>query len=323
MNVKIRKLPYSVAWNCGLIVLGTFIQAIGYKALGEVQGFVPGGLFGISTLIHYLTGGLNTGLIYLLLNIPMFIIGYIYLSKRFLGYSALAMLSLTLFFMLIDFRINIEDQLYAAVTFGVIIGTGAGMVLRSLGSNGGLDVAGVILYQKFNIGLGKFFFFFNFGLFSFSFLTLDNDLVIASMIEREAKVPEDRAKISRVIHNRLFQTALGEPIPLQIDATVLYGRDQAGIDPALPFSELRQIDTSWNTYTRLGLPATPIANPGRASIQAAAAAMSASWSASTPWRINTSAYQSPYAISMAESSSPSASRVSRSQSIATSMVSSV
>ncbi|MGD9019746.1 MAG: YitT family protein [Desulfuromonadales bacterium] len=177
-----RKLPYSIAWNCGLIVLGTFIQAIGYKALGEVQGFVPGGLFGISTLIYYLTGGLNTGLIYLLLNIPMFIIGYIYLSKRFLGYSALAMLSLTLFFMLIDFRINIEDQLYAAVTFGVIIGTGAGMVLRSLGSNGGLDVAGVILYQKFNIGLGKFFFFFNCGLFSFSFLTLDNDLVIASMI---------------------------------------------------------------------------------------------------------------------------------------------
>ena len=177
-----RKLPYSIAWNCGLIVLGTLIQAIGFKALGEVQGFVPGGLFGISTLIYYLTGGLNTGLIYLLLNIPMFIIGYIYLSKRFLGYSALAMLSLTLFFMLIDFRINIDDQLYAAVTFGVIIGTGAGMVLRSLGSNGGLDVAGVILYQKFNIGLGKFFFFFNFGLFSFSFLTLDNDLVIASMI---------------------------------------------------------------------------------------------------------------------------------------------
>ena len=182
MNAIARKLPYSVAWNCGLIVVGTLIQAIGYKALGEVQGFVPGGLFGISTLIHYLTGGLNTGMIYLFLNVPMFIIGYLYLSKRFLGYSALAMLSLTLFFMLIDFRINIENQLYAAVTFGVIIGTGAGMVLRSLGSNGGLDVAGVILYQKFNIGLGKFFFFFNCGLFSLSFLTLDNDLVIASMI---------------------------------------------------------------------------------------------------------------------------------------------
>jgi UPF0755 protein len=94
-------------------------------------------------------------------------------------------------------------------------------------------------------------------------------LIIASMIEREAKVPEDRAKISRVIHNRLFETALGEPIPLQIDATVLYGAEVSGLDLELPFSTLRQIDTPWNSYTRLGLPATPIANPGRASIQAA------------------------------------------------------
>jgi len=94
-------------------------------------------------------------------------------------------------------------------------------------------------------------------------------LIIASMIEREAKVPEDRAKISRVIHNRLNITRFGNPFPLQIDATVLYGRDQAGIDPDLPFRELRQIDGPFNTYLRTGLPPTPIANPGRASIQAA------------------------------------------------------
>jgi UPF0755 protein len=94
-------------------------------------------------------------------------------------------------------------------------------------------------------------------------------LIIASLIEREAKVPEDRAKISRVIYNRRFLTAFGQPIPLQIDASVLYGRDQAGLDPELSFAELRQIDTPWNTYLRLGLPPTPIANPGRASIEAA------------------------------------------------------
>ncbi len=177
-----RKLPYSVLWNCGLIVIGALIQAIGFKALGETQGFVPGGLFGTATLIYYKTGELNTGLIFMLLNIPMFILGYIYLSKRFLAYSSLAMLSLSSFFMLIDFQINIHNQLYAAVTFGVIIGAGAGMVLRSLGSNGGLDIAGVILYQRFNIGLGKFFLFYNVVLFSCSFVSLDNDLVIASMI---------------------------------------------------------------------------------------------------------------------------------------------
>lgn len=177
-----RRLPYSVLWNCSLIVVGAFIQAIGFKALGEIQGFVPGGLFGTATLIHYLTDQWNTGVIYILLNIPMFILGYVYLSKRFLAYSTLAMLSLSAFFMLVDFRIEIHNQLYAAVTFGVIIGAGAGMVLRSLGSNGGLDIAGVILYQKFNIGLGKFFFFYNIILFSCSLISIDNDLVIASMI---------------------------------------------------------------------------------------------------------------------------------------------
>lgn len=96
-------------------------------------------------------------------------------------------------------------------------------------------------------------------------------LIIASLIEREAKVPEDRAKISRVIHNRLFvsQQNPDSPFPLQIDASVLYGRDQFGLDQNLEFRDLRQIDTPYNTYLRTGLPPTPIANPGRASIRAA------------------------------------------------------
>ncbi|MEM9515074.1 MAG: endolytic transglycosylase MltG [Actinomycetota bacterium] len=96
-------------------------------------------------------------------------------------------------------------------------------------------------------------------------------LIIASMIEREAKIPEDRDKISRVIHNRLFSSALNpdNPFPLQIDATVLYGGQQIGLDPDMPFREQRQIPSAWNTYLNTGLPATPIANPGRASIRAA------------------------------------------------------
>jgi len=84
-------------------------------------------------------------------------------------------------------------------------------------------------------------------------------LIIASMIEREAKVDEDRAKIARVIYNRLAAR-----MNLEIDATLLY---QA--DPALSFAELRELDSPYNTYKNRGLPPTPIANPGRASIRAA------------------------------------------------------
>ena len=84
-------------------------------------------------------------------------------------------------------------------------------------------------------------------------------LVVASMIEREAKVPEDRAKIARVIYNRLRRDML-----LQIDATLRYQQPDE-----LSIAELVGIDSAYNTYTRKGLPPTPIANPGRASIRAA------------------------------------------------------
>jgi UPF0755 protein len=96
-------------------------------------------------------------------------------------------------------------------------------------------------------------------------------LIVASMIEKEAKIPEDRAKISRVIHNRLFVTRNNpdNPFRLQIDAAVLYGSDQLGLDPNLSFAEQRQVPNDWNTYLIPGLPRTPIANPGRASIEAA------------------------------------------------------
>lgn len=89
-------------------------------------------------------------------------------------------------------------------------------------------------------------------------LTAYQVLTIASMIEREAKVDEDRALIARVIINRLRRG-----MPLQIDATLYYGQD-----PATPFAELKQIDSPYNTYLYPGLPPTPIANPGRASIEA-------------------------------------------------------
>ncbi|WP_432823431.1 YitT family protein [Trichloromonas sp.] len=182
MSEEKNKLVYSIFWNCGLIAIGSLIQAIALKSIAIPHNFVPGGLFGVGSLIYYKTGWLNPGLLYVLLNLPMFILGYIFISRRFLWYSALAMGLISFYYQLIGFQIQIDNQLYAALVFGALLGAGAGMVLRSLGSNGGLDVVAIILNQKYNIGVGKVYFVFNVILFSLSFVSLQNDLVIASMI---------------------------------------------------------------------------------------------------------------------------------------------
>jgi UPF0755 protein len=84
---------------------------------------------------------------------------------------------------------------------------------------------------------------------------------VASLIEEEAKLDSDRAKISRVIYNRL-KTDLA----LQIDATIIYGMG-GGITRVL--NEDLKKDGPFNSYTRKGLPPTPITNPGKASLEAA------------------------------------------------------
>jgi UPF0755 protein len=93
-------------------------------------------------------------------------------------------------------------------------------------------------------------------------------LTVASMVEREAQVPADRAKIAAVIYNRLRAG-----MPLGIDATIYYAIEQkmgiAAYTHELSEAQLHT-DSPYNTRTHVGLPPTPISNPGLASIEAAA-----------------------------------------------------
>ncbi|MUM76448.1 DUF2179 domain-containing protein [Pseudodesulfovibrio sp. F-1] len=176
------EFSYSLWWNALLITLGTLLVAVGMKSLAVPHEFIPGGLFGLASLIFYVTGPLSPGWIYLLLNIPLFIFAWVKVSRRFFWYSAYATVTTTLFYELVTIPIHVENQLYASVACGVIVGFGAGVVLRSLGSNGGLDVIAVYLFQRFNIGIGKVYLVFNAVLFSLSLFRLPLDLIIASLI---------------------------------------------------------------------------------------------------------------------------------------------
>ena len=90
-------------------------------------------------------------------------------------------------------------------------------------------------------------------------------LILASIVEKETGVPEERRQVASVFVNRLNQG-----IRLQTDPTVIYGitNGQGVLGRGIRQSELRR-ETPYNTYVIDGLPPTPIANPGRASIEAA------------------------------------------------------
>ena len=92
--------------------------------------------------------------------------------------------------------------------------------------------------------------------------TPDEALILASIVEKETGRESDRTLVATVFHNRL---RIG--MPLQTDPTVIYGLGEA-FDGNLRKRDL-QTDTPYNTYTRSGLPPTPIALPGLASLRAA------------------------------------------------------
>jgi UPF0755 protein len=92
-------------------------------------------------------------------------------------------------------------------------------------------------------------------------LTAHQAVTLASLIEEETGEPDERRLVAAVFLNRLRRG-----MPLQSDPTVLYGRTDC--DRTLTRADLRRA-TPYNTYTIAGLPPAPIANPGRAAIEAA------------------------------------------------------
>jgi UPF0755 protein len=95
-------------------------------------------------------------------------------------------------------------------------------------------------------------------------LGLRRAVILASMIEKETSLPDERERISGVFHNRLERG-----MKLECDPTVVYALEQAGRDVGrLTYQDLK-FNSPWNTYAVAGLPRGPIANPGRESLLAA------------------------------------------------------
>jgi len=170
----------SILRNLLLITLGSIFVGLGLKAIALPQGFITGGISGLGLLLYYATGWLTPGVWNFIINLPIFIIGWVFVSRRFFFYSLYGMVALSLSIDLINLQIPIHDPILAVLAAGTIIGAGAGITLHSLGSQGGTDIIAIALHQKFSLRLGSVYLTFNLVLFACSFGVLALDLVLYS-----------------------------------------------------------------------------------------------------------------------------------------------
>jgi len=181
LKTRIRALTFGVPWNLMLLTFGSFLIAFAVKSVAMPHGLLTGGMSGIALLCYYAFGGLSTGQWYLLLNLPVFVLGWVFVSKRFFFYSLYGMFAVSVFIDIISYTLPVTDVWLAVFTCGGILGAGVGVALRSLGSTGGADILAVICKEKFNMSMGSFEFWFNSIGFIGGFVFLDLHIVLYSI----------------------------------------------------------------------------------------------------------------------------------------------
>ena len=181
MQARIGHYTYNILYNLMLITIGNVIFGIGVNSIALPHGFISGGLAGLGLLIYYWSGWFTPGILYFLMNLPIFVLAWCYVSRRFFFYSLYGMTALTLTMDLIRITIPVEEPMLAVLAGGCLMGAGSGIILHSLGSAGGNDVIAVILNRHFNVRIGTFYFIFNIALFALSLGRLPVDLVLYSL----------------------------------------------------------------------------------------------------------------------------------------------
>jgi uncharacterized membrane-anchored protein YitT (DUF2179 family) len=129
-----------------LILAGTLIGAVAVNEFMTPAHILAGGVTGVSQLVEHFTG-IGTGTLYFLLNIPLFLLGYRFLGRRFIALTAVGIVSFSMFTDLVHIRgLTLpKDPLLLSIYAGVLLGVSTSIVFRAGGSTGGTDILSLVL----------------------------------------------------------------------------------------------------------------------------------------------------------------------------------
>lgn len=142
-----------------MIVLGTFIMAVGYVLFISPYKFAPGGVYGIAIVLHHLFN-FPIGISGILMDIPLTLLGFWILGPRFGLKTIAGMLLLSGWISLIEFHYGYEafvqgQPLLSALYGGVLIGIGLGLVFKSKATSGGSDIIAMIISKYTQLPIGQ------------------------------------------------------------------------------------------------------------------------------------------------------------------------
>lgn len=161
--------------NIFFIAIGAFIFSFGINYFIIANQLAEGGFTGIALLLNYIFGW-SPSLVILILNIPVFIIGWIKLGKNMMLYTIFGILFVSLFLWLTSgMHSTLDDLLLVSLYAGVTIGVGLGIIFRFGGTSGGIDIIARLVQKYFGISMGRTMFTFDAAVISVSayFLTLE------------------------------------------------------------------------------------------------------------------------------------------------------
>jgi uncharacterized membrane-anchored protein YitT (DUF2179 family) len=156
-----KEKPFTKKWlkAYGFIVLGTFILSIGYVYFITPYKIVPGGVYGISIVLHH-TFGLPLGVTALIFNIPLVLIGLRLLGPRFGAKTITGFILTSIFVDTMSYFSQMQplvedDALLSAIFGGLFMGVGVGLIFKSRATSGGTDVIAMIIGKYNRMPLGQ------------------------------------------------------------------------------------------------------------------------------------------------------------------------
>lgn len=145
----------SFSTDLAFIAAGSIIFVLGLNSILIQHQLIAGGLAGAAILLNHLQPPLEIGWWYLLLNLPLVWLGWRRIGRRFMLLTLFGMVFFSLAAVWIKpSALAIEEPLLAVLAAGAVCGLGAGLILRSSGSAGGLDILTVYLKKRFGFSVG-------------------------------------------------------------------------------------------------------------------------------------------------------------------------